>query len=56
MIENLLNATTTPDVEQLHDEDEVTCPNCGRDHIPDEYEGQFHDTCVECLDGYGEDE
>lgn len=36
--------------------EEATCPNCGRDHIPDEYEGQFHDTCVECLDGHGGDE
>lgn len=34
--------------------EEATCPSCGRDHIPDEHEG--HDMCVECLDGYGDDQ
>lgn len=40
----------------VDDAEEVSCPNCGRDHTPDEYEGQSHDTCVECLDGRGADE
>lgn len=35
-------------------EEEVSCPNCGRDHVPDE--GENHTTCVECLDGRGDDQ
>ena len=43
----------TPDPADVDTDEEATCPNCGRDHIPDENEGT---TCVECLDGRGEDE
>jgi hypothetical protein len=46
----------TANTPQHAEDDEVTCPNCGRDHIPDDDEGQFHDTCVECLDGHGGEE
>ncbi|WP_419704967.1 hypothetical protein [Promicromonospora sp. NFX87] len=40
--------------DEVGEADEVTCPNCGRDHIPDE--GDSHTTCVECQDGSGDDE
>lgn len=48
-----MTSETTHLVPDFGDEEEITCPNCGRDHIPDSFEGQFHDTCVECLDGNG---
>lgn len=36
--------------------EEITCPNCGRDHIPDEGDPTQADTCWECQNGYGDDQ